>query len=137
MQNFISEQRFTIGAVALVILAVVFMSGAFSRSETGASLADSRGSSPKAASVREFTTTIKNFASSPKNIDVNLGDSVIVDITNRDQVTHGISLPVFGVNTSVAPGATRRITFVADKTGNPETFCSTDHGEKLLINVTK
>jgi len=22
-----------------------------------------------------------------------------------------------------------------DKTGNPETFCSTDHGEKLLINV--
>ena len=137
MQKFISEQRFTIGAVALVILAVVFMSGVFSRSGADAPLAGSLNVSPQLTSVREFKTTIKNFAYSPKDIDVNLGDSVIVDITNRDQVTHGISLPVFGVRTSVAPGATRRIEFVANKTGNPETFCSTDHGEKLLINVTE
>lgn len=127
------EKKFLIGTTLFVGLAILFFSGVFT---------PSRGSpvSPEVVTgdgtVKQFSAVISGYAYSPVSIDVNLGDSVVVDITNRDRVTHGISLPSFGVNTSVAPGATKRIQFTADKIGSPETFCSTDHGEKLRINVT-
>ena len=84
---------------------------------------------------KEFDTSIKNFQYSPENINVNLGDKVKINIKNNDKVTHGISLPVFGVSEFVSPGQTKTIQFIASQKGNPETFCSSDHGEKLLINV--
>jgi len=56
-------------------------------------------------------------------------------VTNNDDIGHGVSLPSFGVNTLVMPGETKIIEFVADKIGAPESFCSTDHGEKLEIKV--
>ncbi len=86
-------------------------------------------------SVKEFDRVISGFAYNPNSIDVNLGDQVVVNITNNDDVTHGINLPAFGVAEFVEPGTTKRIEFLADKTGSPELFCSSDHGEKLLINV--
>jgi len=86
-------------------------------------------------SVKEFDTQITGFSYSPETITVKLNDRVKINIKNNDSVTHGISLPVFGVQESVRPGQIKTIQFIANKTGNPETFCSTDHGEKLLINV--
>lgn len=86
--------------------------------------------------VKEFNTAIQNFQYNPQSINVNFGDRVRINIKNNDGVGHGISLPVFGVNTGVAPGQTKTIEFVANQRGNPETFCSTDHGEKLLIQVS-
>ena len=85
--------------------------------------------------VKEFNTAIQNFQYDPQTINVNFGDTVRINIKNNDRVGHGISLPVFGVNTGVSPGQTTTIQFVANQRGNPETFCSTDHGEKLLIQV--
>jgi len=94
-------------------------------------------SAPVASSddVKEFNTAIQNFQYNPQTINVNFGDRVRINIKNDDGVGHGISLPVFGVNTGVGPGQTKTIEFVANQRGNPETFCSTDHGEKLLIQV--
>ena len=85
--------------------------------------------------VKEFNTAIQNFQYSPQTINVNFGDRVRINIKNNDGVTHGISLPVFGVREFVSPGQIKTIQFVANQRGNPETFCSTDHGEKLLIQV--
>ena len=85
--------------------------------------------------VKEFSAVISGFSYSPSSIKVNLGDTVRVNIRNNDRVTHGISLPVFGVREFVRPGETKTIQFVANQRGEPETFCSTDHGEKLLIEV--
>lgn len=84
---------------------------------------------------KSFNLTVENFAYTPESVDVNLNDTVVLNITNRDNVRHGISLPVFGVNSFVNPNSSTTVRFVADQTGNPETFCSTDHGEKILINV--
>jgi len=95
---------------------------------------DGYASAPS-GSVKEFNTAIQNFQYNPKTINVNFGDTVRVNIKNDDDVTHGISLPVFGVREFVRPGQTTTIQFVANQRGNPETFCSTDHGEKLLIEV--
>jgi len=87
------------------------------------------------AAVKEFNTVIQNYRYSPESINVNFGDKVKINIKNNDRITHGISLPIFGVNTGVRPGQTTTIEFVANQRGNPETFCSTDHGEKLLIQI--
>ena len=86
-------------------------------------------------SVKEFNAEITGFRYSPEYIDVNLGDNVRINIKNNDGVTHGINLPIFGVREFVRPGQVKTIQFVANQRGNPETFCSTDHGEKLLIRV--
>ena len=85
--------------------------------------------------VKEFSAVISGYSYNPSSINVNFGDTVSVTIRNDDGVTHGISLPVFGVREFVQPGATKTIQFVANQRGAPETFCSTDHGEKLLIQV--
>ena len=91
--------------------------------------------STSSAEVKEFNTAIQNFRYNPETINVNFGDRVKINIKNNDGVTHGISLPVFGVQEFVRPGQTTTIQFTANQRGNPETFCSTDHGEKLLIQI--
>ena len=115
--------------VFLSILAV-FVVGCNTATNTG-------GYAPvSSAAVKEFNTAIQNFQYNPESINVNFGDTVRVNIKNNDGVTHGISLPVFGVREFVQPGQTKTIQFVANQRGNPETFCSTDHGEKLLIQIS-
>ena len=83
----------------------------------------------------QFSAVISGYAYTPPQIDVQFGDHVVLSITNQDSVTHGISLPAFGVQAFVGPGQTQTVEFVANQLGAPETFCSSDHGESLLINV--
>jgi len=115
----------------LVCLAifVIFIAGCKGATNTGGY------ASAPSANIKEFDTAIQNFRYNPESINVNFGDTVRINIKNNDGVTHGISLPVFGVREFVSPGQTKTIQFVANQRGNPETFCSTDHGEKLLIQV--
>lgn len=121
--------------IAIGIVAILAGGGLWLGKSLGSN-STAKNNSSKSASVKEFNSTLANFKYNPSSVDVNLGDSVVINITNTDNVTHGINLPAFGVAESVAPGTTKRIEFVADKTGSPELFCSSDHGEKLLINVS-
>ena len=115
--------------LTLMVFFAIFIVGCKTTSNTG-------GYAPtSSAGVKEFNTAIQNFEYNPEAINVNFGDTVKINIKNNDGVTHGISLPVFGVREFVGPGQTKTIQFVANQLGNPETFCSTDHGEKLLIKV--
>ena len=84
--------------------------------------------------VIEIRMTAKRWQFEPATITVNQGDKVKLLITSID-VAHGIAIPHFGINQRLSPGQTTTIEFVANQRGNPETFCSTDHGEKLLIQV--
>jgi len=93
------------------------------------------GSVQPTGDVTAFNAVISGYAYDPPSISVNFGDTVVLNIKNNDPVVHGISLPAFGVQEFVGPGETKTIQFVVNKRGAPETFCSTDHGEKLLINV--
>lgn len=123
--------------VALVVLgggAYILGSGFSGNTDTPTSDERTSGAVPGRA-TKEFDLAVTDFAYQPTAVDVNLGDTVVLNITNNDTVTHGINLPIFGVAEFVAPGQTQRVSFVADKTGNPELFCSSDHGEKLLVNV--
>ena len=113
----------------LLSILVIFLVGCSGASNTG-----SVASTPS-TDVKEFNTVIQNYRYNPESINVNFGDRVRINIKNNDGVTHGISLPVFGVQEFVRPGQTTTIQFTANQRGNPETFCSTDHGEKLLIQI--
>ena len=93
------------------------------------------GKSVSGDAVKEFDTVISNFKYSPESITVNEGDIVRINIKNNDRIRHGIFIDSFGINDFVNPGSVKTIQFTAVRKINTNTFCSTDHGEKLYINV--
>ncbi len=90
--------------------------------------------------VKTFAITAKMFEFVPGTIEVNQGDTVILNITSTD-TTHGISIPEFGVNTTIPPGQTVKVQFVADKAGtfsfSCSVFCGVDHGNMKGTLIVK
>lgn len=78
--------------------------------------------------VMELKMTAKRFAFDPPVINVKLGDKVRLTIKSLD-VTHGFSLPEFGVNKNLEPGKEVIVEFTADKKGEFTFFCSVVCGE--------
>lgn len=124
--------RYSLGM--FVIMVIVVAGCTAQQDKTYSSVPDVQTQS-SVSGVKEFNAVISGYAYDPPSLQVNLGDTVRINIKNNDAVTHGISLPVFGVSEFVRPGQTTTIQFVADQLGEPETFCSSDHGEKLLIEI--
>jgi len=85
--------------------------------------------------VKEFNTVISGYQYNPSSITVNLGDTVRISVKNNDNTGHGVSLPSFGIQEFVGPGETKTIQFVANKRGQPVTFCRKEHGEELEVKV--
>jgi cytochrome c oxidase subunit 2 len=73
--------------------------------------------------VKTFDITAKQWQFVPDTITVNKGDRVVLSIRSVD-VTHGISIPDFGVNERLEPGKVTEVEFVADKTGTFSFVCS-------------
>lgn len=89
--------------------------------------------------VKEISMTARQFSFEPSVIEVNKGDKVKLQITSTD-VTHGISLPVFGINKRLPPGRTVEVEFTADRTGTfsfaCSVYCGSGHGRmkgKLIV----
>lgn len=89
--------------------------------------------------VKEISMTAKQWEFIPGTITVNKGDRVKLQITSTD-VTHGISLPAFGVNKRLPPGRTVEVEFTADRTGTfsfaCSVYCGAGHGGmkgKLIV----
>src|SRR3989344_5582778 len=77
------------------------------------------------ATVKEFSVDASPFKFSPANITVNKGDTVKITLTNVEG-THDLKLDEFtGASTRILKtGETQTITFVADKSGTFEYYCS-------------
>ena len=78
--------------------------------------------------VKEISITARQWGFDPNPIVVNKGDKVKLNIKSID-VTHGFSLPDFGINSKLNPGQTTTVEFTADKTGTFTFFCSVQCGE--------
>lgn len=77
-----------------------------------------------AASVSTFTVTGSNFAFSPANLSVKKGDTVNITFSNSSG-THDFNIDEFAVATfQLEGGASQTVSFVADKTGSFEYYCS-------------
>jgi len=96
---------------------------------------------------KEFDIVMQNNQYNPSKITVNLGDRVVINLTNRDNVAHAVEISEFGATVPgghIFPGQPVRMEFVANKKtsidaagcGGPNpTDKTTDHGEELIVNV--
>tara|TARA_B100000315_G_C14583581_1_gene591768 strand:- start:1738 stop:2163 length:426 start_codon:yes stop_codon:yes gene_type:complete len=80
------------------------------------------------AEDRTITVKAKKFSYTPNKIEVNKGDHVTIRLMSED-VTHGLFIDGYGLNTKAHPGSDGSISFVANKTGKYAFRCSVTCGE--------
>jgi cytochrome c oxidase subunit 2 len=85
---------------------------------------------PAAPKARVIKLTVKRFEYSQKEIELKLGQPVVIEITSLD-VPHGFNVPDFKVRTDVMPGKVSRVRFTPDRTGTfvylCDIFCGSGH----------
>ena len=128
-------------AGGLIAAAVIFSDGLGRFSGGTASIINSK------PGVKEFNVVMKNNRYDPSVITANLGDRVIINFTNRDNVAHAVEIPQFNATVPgghVFPGQPARMEFVANQRistdaaacgGTSPTDKTDDHGEELIIKV--
>jgi len=79
---------------------------------------------------RVVKITAHKFTYEPSQIELNLGEPVVLELTSKD-VLHGFNIPDLGLRTDVEPGETARVRLVPQKAGTFEfhcdNFCGLDH----------
>jgi cytochrome c oxidase subunit II len=79
---------------------------------------------------RTISLTAKKFEFKPDQITAKKGEPVVLEIKSED-VTHGFSLPDFGVRGEVKPGSVMRVRFTPEKAGQftftCDVFCGSGH----------
>lgn len=77
--------------------------------------------------VREINVTAKQFEFTPNPIKVKLGEFVRLNMTSLD-VTHGLSIPDYGINEIINPGEVTSVEFQAVQKGTFPFSCSVQCG---------
>lgn len=76
------------------------------------------------AQVKEFSVDAVPYSFSPSSMTVNKGDTVKITLKNK-QGTHDLKIDEFKVGTrTLSAGEEQTITFVADKAGSFQYYCS-------------
>lgn len=88
------------------------------------SVAANPSQGPTENNIKTFTVIGRNFSFSPSEIRVNKGDTVKIVFQNQDGM-HDWVLDEFNVRTPrIQTGQSAEVTFVADKAGTFEYYCS-------------
>ena len=77
--------------------------------------------------ARTFHILASQFAYSPGEISVNLGDTVTIELSSSD-VVHGLYVDGYDVSVKSDPGQTATLSFVADKPGSFRLRCNVTCG---------
>ncbi len=86
---------------------------------------ESTGAVMQVGEVKEFAVDSFEMGFSLKTLTVKKGDTVKITLTNSGKYTHDWVVDEFSARTKVIKnGETDSITFVADKTGSFEYYCS-------------
>ncbi len=81
--------------------------------------------------VKTFTITAQNFSFNPKEIRVKKGDTVKIILKNSGGF-HDWVIDAFNARTTqIQGGQTAEVTFVADKAGTFEYYCSVDEHKQM------
>ena len=88
------------------------------------------------SNIKEFSVNMGAFYYKPSTMSVNVGDTVKITLTN-DGGMHDFVLDEFNVKSAVIQtGETTTVTFVADKVGTYEFYCSVgDHRAKGMVGT--
>lgn len=85
-------------------------------------LAPAPGSAHRPGS-RTLRIEASSFAYNPAVLEVEPGDTVVVELVSTD-VVHGFFLEGYDLELTADPGQTARLTFVADRSGSFRFYCS-------------
>jgi len=80
-----------------------------------------------APQARTFRMDARQFAYSPSDLQVNLGDTVTIQLLSTD-VVHGLYVDDYDVSVEADPGQTATLTFTADKPGSFRFHCNVTCG---------
>lgn len=98
--------------------------------------------------TKTFDVVMENNRYKPAQINVKLGDRVVINLRNQDKIAHAVALPQFNATVPgghVLPGKSVKLEFVATKTGSADAAaCGSpdtnqpvdDHGETLIVDVS-
>lgn len=122
-------KRYTAFAIALTL--ILFSSGCSKANHhdhhEGAEANEAPGNAEVSGRLQDGVRVIElkalRYKFEPDPIVVNLGEKIRLIATSAD-VTHGIEIPDFKVNLTIAPGKTSEAEFVADKKGTFRAHCS-------------
>ncbi|OHB10015.1 MAG: hypothetical protein A3G05_01850 [Candidatus Zambryskibacteria bacterium RIFCSPLOWO2_12_FULL_45_14] len=113
--------------LALSVVIVLILGGFLffmNRGEAPTEIEEVRETNTTTVSVKEFTIDAAPYSFTPNTISVNLGDTVKITLKNT-KGTHDLKIDEFGVATrTLNVGEEQTITFVADKSGTFEYYCS-------------
>lgn len=86
--------------------------------------------------VKTFTIVGANFSFTPNQITVNKGDTVKIIFQDSDG-HHNLSIDGYNVQTqTIDSGQTSEITFIADKTGSFQYYCSVPtHKDRGMVGT--
>lgn len=76
---------------------------------------------------RTYHIQASQFAYSPGELRVNLGDTVTIDLASKD-VVHGLYLDGYGLSVQADPGQPASLTFVANRPGSFRFRCNVTCG---------
>jgi len=82
---------------------------------------------PVTPQERTFRIDARQFAYSPSELQVNEGDTVIIQLVSAD-VVHGLYMDGYDVSVEADPGQTKTLSFVADKPGSFRFRCNVTCG---------
>jgi heme/copper-type cytochrome/quinol oxidase subunit 2 len=82
---------------------------------------------PIASQERTFRIDARQFAYSPSELQVNAGDTVILQLISND-VVHGLYVDGCDLSIEADPGQTTTLTFVANKSGSFRFRCNVTCG---------
>jgi heme/copper-type cytochrome/quinol oxidase subunit 2 len=77
--------------------------------------------------TRTYHIEASQYAYSPGELHVNLGDTVTIELTSID-VAHGLYVDGYGASTQSDPGQTTSLTFVANRAGSFRFRCNVTCG---------
>jgi len=125
-------------AGGIIVAAVLFGGGSSSGT---ASVVNSK------PGLKEFNIVMQNNRYNPSTITANLGDQVVINFTNRDNVGHAVEIPQFNATIPgghVPAGGTARMEFLANQRistdaatcgGTNPTDKTDAHGEELIVKI--
>ena len=76
---------------------------------------------------RTFRIDARQFAFSPSELKVNVGDTITLQLVSMD-VVHGLYVDGYGFSVQADPGQTQTLTFTASKPGSFRVRCSVTCG---------
>ncbi len=145
-----NKSLFWIGIVVVIVIIIATVMSGIGQAPTGSGTkgdlivevppygeaATQAPAAPVAASVKEFTIIGSNYSFAPATLTVKQGDTVTIIFKNNDGF-HDLKIDEFQAATKqIKAGAEDSITFIADKAGTFEYYCSVGKHRQMGMKGT-